>query len=119
LNRSGLNEELDLYGDLSGYRAQAALQERQAGVQELAMKYELSEHALIRMRERKIELAWLEQAITRPQRTEPDEDDPGMEHRLAAIAERDYRVLRVLCDPRANPLKIVTMHFDRSMKGKL
>ena len=83
------------------------------------MKYELSEHALIRIRERKIEIAWLEQAITKPQRTEPDEDDPGMEHRLAAIAERGYRVLRVVCDPRANPLKIVTVHFDRSMKGKL
>jgi hypothetical protein len=34
-------------------------------------------------------------------------------------AEREYRVLRVVCDPRQNPLKIVTLHFDRSMKGKL
>lgn len=42
-----------------------------------------------------------------------------MEHRLAAIAEQGYRVLRVVCDPRATPLKIVTVHFDRSMKGKL
>jgi hypothetical protein len=83
------------------------------------VKYELSEHALIRMRERKIETAWLEQTITRPQRTEPDEDDPGMEHRLAEIAEKGHRVLRVVCDPRANLLKIVTVHFDRSMKGKL
>ncbi len=62
------------------------------------MKYELSEHALIRLHERKIEIAWLEQVITSPQRTEPDEDDPCMEHRLAAIAEKDYRVLRVACD---------------------
>jgi hypothetical protein len=83
------------------------------------MNYELTQHALIRLRERKIETAWLEQAITQPERTEPDEDDPGMEHRLAAIAERGYRVLRVVCDPRATPLKIVTVHFDRSMKGKL
>jgi Domain of unknown function (DUF4258) len=83
------------------------------------VKYELSEHALIRMRERKIETAWLEQTIACPQQTEPDEDDPGMEHRLAAIAEKGYRVLHVVCDPRANPLKIVTVHFDRSMKEKL
>jgi len=83
------------------------------------VKYQLSQHALIRLQERKIETAWLEQALTRPERTEPDEDDPGMEHRLARIAERDYRVLRVVCDPRENPLKIVTVHFDRSMKGKL
>lgn len=83
------------------------------------MKYELSEHALIRIRERKIETVWLEQALTRPQRTEPDEDDPALEHRLAEIAERGYRVLRVVCNPGAKPLKIVTVHFDRSMKGKL
>jgi hypothetical protein len=83
------------------------------------VKYQLSQHAAARMRERKIETAWLEQAITSPQHTEPDPDDTGMEHRLAAIAERDYRVLRVVCDPRQTPLKIVTLHFDRSMKGKL
>ncbi len=83
------------------------------------MKYELSYHALVRIQERKIEFAWLEQAITQPEKTEPDPDDPALEHRLAAIAERDYHVLRVVCDPRRTPLKIVTVHFDRSMKGKL
>lgn len=83
------------------------------------MTYELTEHALIRMRERQIETAWLERALTNPQKTEPDEEDPGLEHRLASIAEKDYRVLRVVCDPRVVPLKIVTVHFDRSLKGKL
>jgi hypothetical protein len=83
------------------------------------VKYELSEHAMIRLRERKIETAWLEQAITNPEHIESDPDDPGLEHRLAAIAERDYRILRVVCDRRQSPLKIVTVHFDRSMKGRL
>ena len=41
---------------------------------------------MVRLRERKIDLAWLEQAITQPERTEPDPDDPALEHRLAAIA---------------------------------
>ena len=71
------------------------------------------------MAERKIESAWLEQVIANPQRTEPDQDEPVLEHRLAPIAEKDYRVLRVVCDPRATPLKVVTLHFDRAMKGKL
>jgi uncharacterized protein YuzE len=44
------------------------------------------------MRERKIQSDWLEQALINPQRREPDDDDPGLEHRLAPIAERDYRV---------------------------
>ena len=83
------------------------------------MKYELSAHALIRIQERKIEISWLEQALTKPQRTEPDAEDPALEHRLAVIAEKDYRVLRVVCDPRSDPLKVVTVHFDRGMKGKL
>jgi Domain of unknown function (DUF4258) len=59
------------------------------------MKYELSEHAASRMSERKIETAWLEEVITNPQRKEVDPDDPGMEHRLAAIAERELS-----CAPR-------------------
>ena len=83
------------------------------------MRYQLSQHALIRMRERKIEGAWVEQAIASPQLTEQDAQDPAIEHRLAAIAGRGYRVLRVVCDPRADPVKILTVHFDRSMKGKL
>lgn len=83
------------------------------------MRYELTEHASLRMRERKIEATWLEQALTKPQRTEPDEEEPGLEHRLAVIAECDYRVLRVVCDPRDEQLKIVSLPFDRSLQGKL
>jgi hypothetical protein len=62
------------------------------------VKYQLSQHALIRLQERKIEIAWLEQTISQPERTEPDEIDSFIEHRLAKIAERDNRVLRVVCD---------------------
>lgn len=83
------------------------------------MKYVLSQHGQTRMVERKIELAWLERAIANPQRIEPDPHDPSLEHRLAAIPESGNRVLRVVCDPRQNPVKIVTVHFDRSLKGKL
>jgi hypothetical protein len=83
------------------------------------MQYALSRHAQVRLAERKIALAWLERVLVSPQRTEPDPDEPALEHRLAAIPECGGRVLRVVCDPRQNPLKIVTVHFDRSMKGKL
>ena len=50
---------------------------------------------MVRLQERKIDFTWLEQAITQPEKTEPDPDEPALEHRLAAIAQRGYRVLRV------------------------
>ena len=84
-----------------------------------AMNYELTRHARERVRERKIELAWIERALTRPDRTEPDEVDPDLEHRLAIIPEKGGGVLRVVCRPGADPLRVVTAHFDRGMKGKL
>lgn len=37
-----------------------------------AVNYELTDHARVRMQERKIEAAWLERVIANPQRTEPD-----------------------------------------------
>ncbi len=83
------------------------------------MRYQLTHHALVRMRERKIEAARVEQALASPQLTEQDAEDPATEHCLAAIAGWGYRVLRVVCDPRTNPVKILTVHFDRSMKGRL
>lgn len=83
------------------------------------MQYTLSRHAQVRLAERKIALIWLERVLVSPQGTEPDPDDPALEHRLAAIPECGDRVLRVVCDPRQNPLKVITVHFDRSLKGKL
>ena len=83
------------------------------------MRYQLSQHAAMRMAERKLPLEWIERALFAPALTEPDADDPALEHRLVAIEEAGYRVLRVICHPGATPWKVVTLHFDRSMKGKL
>ncbi len=83
------------------------------------MKYELSQHAAIRLSERKIRMEWVERALFAPNLVETDADDPALEHRLVVIEEADYRVMRVVCHPGASPLKVVTLPFDRSMKGKL
>jgi hypothetical protein len=42
-----------------------------------------------------------------------------LEHRLGVIDEFGARVLRVVVNPSAVPLRIVTVYFDRRMKGKL
>lgn len=83
------------------------------------MDYELSRHAERRMRERDIRQEWLELAFQRPVLIKRDEIDPSVEHRLVAIEEVGGRVLRVVCDPKVSPIRVITVHMDRSPKGKL
>jgi hypothetical protein len=67
------------------------------------------------MRERGIEEAWVEVAVRRPGRCEPDEADPALEHRLRRIETFGNRVLRVVT--REEPPHVVTAFFDRSLRG--
>lgn len=83
------------------------------------MRTELSIHAKMRIAERNLRMEWIESALREPDMVIPDEEDPSLEHRLVAIEEREKRVLRVVCDPNVIPVRVVTVHFDRSMKGKL
>ena len=83
------------------------------------MNYELSQHAKNVLAERDIPVAWLERVLDSPVWTEPDAGDVELEHRLGIIAEHGDRVLRVVINKEANPVRIVTLYFDRTMKGKL
>jgi uncharacterized DUF497 family protein len=83
------------------------------------MKYVLSTHAQDRLEERGIREEWLLLALGNPALTLPDEEDSMLEHRLVVIEEHGKRVLRVVCNPHVHPIRIVTAHFDRSMKGKV
>ena len=71
------------------------------------------------MRTRRIDPAWIERTLSRPDRKESDEIDPTLEHRLAVISEMDHRVLRVVCRPGRDPIQVVTAYFDRGLRGKL
>lgn len=83
------------------------------------MDYTLSKHAVDAMREREIRPEWVAETMDRPALTEPDPDDPALCHALRPIAEFSYRVLRVIFNQTMNPPHIVTVYFDRGMKGKL
>jgi hypothetical protein len=83
------------------------------------MDYELSEHAGDALVKRKISIEWLECALISPQYVEPDSEDKVLEHRLAAIPDHGNRVLRVIVNLQAKPARIVTLYFDRRMKGRL
>ena len=46
-------------------------------------------------------------------------NDPDLAHALRIIPEFGYRVLRVIYNHTRQPVHVVTVYFDRTMKGKL
>ena len=84
-----------------------------------APKYELSAHAAKVIAARNIELAWVERVLASPDRIEPGTLAPELTNSLGKIAERDGRVLRVVYNASVEPLRVVTVYFDRGLKGKL
>jgi hypothetical protein len=76
------------------------------------MEYVLTEHAEKRLRKRKILLEWVTATLEHPARTENDPDDPDLAHALRPLPERGFRVLRVIYNETANPIRVVTVYFD-------
>lgn len=83
------------------------------------MNYTLSQHAEDVIREREIRPEWIAETMAQPAATNPDPDDPELRHALRPIADFGYRVLRVIFNQTKNPPHVVTVFFDRTMKGKL
>ena len=83
------------------------------------MKYELTSHAKKALAERDIAVDWLERTLTAPELVLPDPDDAEIERRYRKIPEFGGRVLRVAVNTTVEPLRIVSVFFDRQMKGKL
>ena len=83
------------------------------------INFKLTHHAEDAPVKRKIEKEWLERVLAFPQRIEPDATDPMLEHRLAVISECENRVLRVIINPHTNPVRVITLFFDRKMRGKI
>ena len=83
------------------------------------MEFSLSKHAEDVIREREIRPEWVAETMARPEATQHDPDDPELLHALRPIADFGYRVLRVIFNQTKTPPHVVTVFFDRSMKGKL
>ena len=81
------------------------------------MEFTLSKHAEDTMREREISLAWLTITMSAPEATEPHRGDPTLIHALRRIPEFGNRVLRVVYNQTKEPPHIVTVYFDRTVKG--
>jgi hypothetical protein len=82
------------------------------------MSLRYTQHALRRMSKRQIEAEWVERTIATPARTEPDEYDPTLEHRLSVVPELANRVLRVIVS-KDEPKRVISVYLDRRMKGRL
>lgn len=81
--------------------------------------YILSNHAKERILERGIQEKWIEDALSAPQLTDIDSRDSSIHIVWKKISEFGNRVLRVCYNPNTDPIIIVTVFFDRSMRGKL
>ena len=83
------------------------------------MKYELTKHAHRAIEERGIAIEWMEQTLGSPELILPDPSDPTVEQRYRKIPEFAGRVLRVAVNVTVEPHRVVSVFFDRTMKGKL
>jgi hypothetical protein len=83
------------------------------------MEFHLSQHATQVMNERGIAEHWVVATINDPELRLPDPNDPEVERFYRRIPENENRVLRVVVNTNLAPWRIVSLFFDRNMKGKL
>ena len=83
------------------------------------MKFELTKHAQEAVREREIPMEWIERTINSPELISPDPNDATIERRFRRVPEFGGRVLRVAVNTTVEPKGVVSVFFDRKMKGKL
>jgi hypothetical protein len=77
----------------------------------------LSGHAQDVLIERGISEHWVWSTIATPDSVWQGED--GNMHYAKAIAERESRILHVVVNASVSPKRVVTVFFDRRLKGKL
>ena len=76
-------------------------------------------HAVDVMRERVIPREWVESVVTEPALRSPDPNDPDIERFYRRMPERSGRVLRVAVNTRVAPWRVVSVFFDRGMRGEI
>jgi len=78
-----------------------------------------SRHARRVMAERLLHMDWVESVVAEPALRTPDPNDPEVERFFRRIPEHGDRVLRVVVNTRVVPWRVVSVFFDRSMRGAL
>jgi Domain of unknown function (DUF4258) len=75
-------------------------------------------HARTRLRDRRIDLKWIEEAIFDPDWTEKDPKDPAVERRFRTVWQFGGRVLRVACVETNSSVRVISAMFDRNARRK-
>jgi hypothetical protein len=83
------------------------------------MNYELTKHAQKALDEREIQIEWMERTLNAPELILSDPEDVSVVRLFRRIPEFGGRVLRVAVNTAVEPKRIVSVFFDRTMKGKL
>jgi hypothetical protein len=78
--------------------------------------FQLTDHARKRLHERRIRALCIDQTIQRPDREESDPNDPDLVRAYRRIHEAGDQVLRVVYDPRKEPVLIITVLFESKPK---
>ena len=71
------------------------------------------------MAERSISIEWGEFVVSGPEVRIPDPNDSQVERFYRRIPEHGNRVLRVAVNTNVAPWRVVTVFFDRSMRGEV
>lgn len=79
----------------------------------------MTQHARMAPDEREILIDWMERALSAPELVLPDPEDGAVERYFHRIPEFGGRILRVAVNTTFEPKRVVSVFFDRTMKGKL
>jgi uncharacterized DUF497 family protein len=82
-------------------------------------EYTLTKHAHQAINERAISVEWIDRTLANPELVLPDPEDDAVERRYRKIPEFGGRVLRVAVNVAVEPNRVVSVFFDRTMKGKV
>jgi uncharacterized DUF497 family protein len=83
------------------------------------LEFKLTKHAEEVIKRRAIPMEWIERVLSDPQIIEPDKVDSQLQHRLRRIEEFNNRTLRVILNTGVEPVRIVTVYWNRKMRKRL
>ena len=76
-------------------------------------------HALYVMAERLVPPEWVERTVVEPALRLPDPNDKALERFYRPVPENENRVLRVVVNTEVAPWRVISVFFDRRMRGQL